>query len=101
MRENSSGAGKCIGIVLTAVAAAGIGLIVGAYNSDAVKDKTANIAAKVKDAAKSAEEKMIELEHRSLPYMPGPLKNAWNWFGNIHHEKYDTLEERYEASRQR
>ncbi len=102
MRENSSGARKYIaGLVLTAVAATGIGAIIGAHNSDAVKERTTNIAVKVKDAAKDVEKKIVDFEYRSLPYMPGPLKSVWNWFGNIHHEKYDTLEERYKANRQR
>ncbi len=101
MRENSSGARKYItSIVLAAVVGTGIGAVIGAYNSDAIKDKTANIAAEVKDIPKNAEKKIIDLEYRLLPYMPGPLKSLWNWFGNIHHEKYDTLEERYEANRQ-
>jgi len=99
MRENSSGARKYIaGLVLTAVAATGIGSVIGAYNSDAIKDKTANIADEVKAVPKNARKKAIDFEYRMLPYMPGPLKSLWNWIGNQHHEKqFDTLDERYEA----
>ena len=99
MRErSSSGIGKIVaGLVLL-----GTGAVIGAYNSDAVKETTSGIAVKAKEIAKNANEKYIEIEHKSLPYMPGPLKKVWNWFGNIHHEQqYDTLEQRYEANRQK
>jgi hypothetical protein len=81
------------GIVL----ALGIGAYAGirTYNSEEVRETTTNISAKVKDAAKDTNEKITELEDKSLPYIPNFLKDIWNWFGNLHHEKYDSLEERY------
>jgi len=91
MREKTSGTKKYIaGLVFTALASTGIGAVVGAYNPDTVKNLPKNV-----------NEKMTDLEYKALPYMPKFLKDIYNFFGNLHHEKYDTLEERYEANRQK